>query len=241
MVCPSCFSDKVVKNGKIRGQQRFLCKNCNKNFTIKENTNSNTNYTLNSNDANGIIDRFENNNISNVSDIKNSGHNDNITLDSIIQTINESIESQNDNEDIKEAVEVKKVDENKIQLLKKAIEIVYAFLLKASLKFVEKNLNKRLRKDFNLNDFINKAHNYVYEALKEQGIIREDMEINNTFMAIVIHLDLLLALEDVEDTKENVNEVKNETITIPSQTQTNMRFNQDFKQINLSQYTSLDI
>lgn len=236
MVCPSCFSDKVVKNGRIRGQQRFLCKNCNKNFTIKENTNSNTNYN---NDTNSIMDRFENNNVD-VSGIKNGEYNDNITLDSIIQTINESIESQNDNEDIKEAVEVKKVDENKIQLLKKAVEIVYAFLLKASLKFVEKNLNKRLRKDFDLNNFISKAHIYVYEALKEQGIIKEDMEINNTFMAIVIHLDLLLALEDVEEIKEKVNEVKNEAITVPKQVP-NTSSNQNFKQIDLSQYTSLDI
>ncbi len=151
------------------------------------------------------------------------------------------MENDNEDESIQEDIKVK--DENKIQLLKKAVELIYTFLLKLALKFVEKNLKKRLRKDFDLNEFIKKAHNYVYEMLKEQGIIKEDMEINNTFMVIVIHLDLLLALEDIEEdeqTNEVKNEVKNQINTIPNQIQTNQP-NQFENKVNLSQYTSLDI
>jgi hypothetical protein len=61
-------------------------------------------------------------------------------------------------------------------------------------------------------------------------------------MVIVIHLDLLLALEDIEDKKETnqVNEVKNETIIIPNQVQ-NIQSNPNINQINLNQYRSLDI
>jgi len=240
MVCVYCNSNEIVKNGKVRGVQRFLCKKCGKNFTIK---NNNNNFADNNN-SNGNLDRFENNNIPNVQSVKNNGNNDNITLDSIIKTINESIKNQNEiNEDIKEDFEgIKKIDENKIQLLKKVVELVYTFLLKLALKLVERYLNKRLRKDFDLNEFIKKAHSYVYDMLKEKGIIREDMEIDSTFMVIVIHLDLLLALEDIEDKKETnqVNEVKNETIIIPNQVQ-NVQLNQNINQIDLNQYRSLDI
>ncbi|MFZ8847754.1 MAG: transposase [Minisyncoccia bacterium] len=240
MVCVYCNSNEIVKNGKVRKVQRFLCKKCGKNFTIK---NNNNNFADNNN-SNGNLDRFENNNIPNVQSVKNNGNNDNITLDSIIKTINESIKNQNEiNEDIKEDFEgIKKIDENKIQLLKKVVELVYTFLLKLALKLVERYLNKRLRKDFDLNEFIKKAHSYVYDMLKEKGIIREDMEIDSTFMVIVIHLDLLLALEDIEDKKETnqVNEVKNETIIIPNQVQ-NVQLNQNINQIDLNQYRSLDI
>jgi len=240
MVCVYCNSNEIVKNGKVRGQQRFLCRKCHRNFTIKNNPNVSNNVIDNAN-SDVVMDRFEDNNINNTQSIANGGNNDNITLDSIINTINESI--QNQSEDIKEEIEgIKKVDENKIQLLKKAVELVYTFLLKLALKFVEKNLNKRLRKDFDLDEFIKKAHNYVYEMLKEQGIIREDMEINNTFMVIVIHLDLLLALEDIEDNKQ-VNEIKNETIITPNQVQNvqNVQNSNNFNQIDITQYRSLDI
>ncbi|MFZ8848555.1 MAG: transposase [Minisyncoccia bacterium] len=240
MVCVYCNSNEIVKNGKVRGVQRFLCKKCNKNFSIK---NDNNNLNVNNN-SNGTMDKTANNNISNVQGITNDGNNNNITLDKIISIINESIEKSNEiNEDIKKDIEVKKVDENKIQLLKKVVELVYTFLLKLALKLVERYLNKRLRKDFDLNEFIKKAHSYVYEMLKEKGIIREDMEIDNTFLVIVIHLDLLLALEDIEDNKQvndTKNEVKNETIIIPNQVQ-NIQSNPNINQINLNQYRSLDI
>ena len=240
MVCVYCNSNEIVKNGKVRGVQRFLCKKCGKNFSIK---NDNNNLNVNNN-SNGTMDKTANNNISNVQGITNDGNNNNITLDKIISIINESIEKSNEiNEDIKKDIEVKKVDENKIQLLKKVVELVYTFLLKLALKLVERYLNKRLRKDFDLNEFIKKAHSYVYEMLKEKGIIREDMEIDNTFLVIVIHLDLLLALEDIEDNKQvndTKNEVKNETIIIPNQVQ-NIQSNPNINQINLNQYRSLDI
>ena len=32
--CKNCKSDKVVKSGKIRGQQRYKCKECSYNFVI---------------------------------------------------------------------------------------------------------------------------------------------------------------------------------------------------------------
>jgi transposase-like protein len=240
MVCVYCNSNEIVKNGRVRGVQRFLCKKCGKNFSIK---NDNNNLNVNNN-SNSTMDRTTNNNISNVQGITNDRNNNNITLDKIINIINESIEKSNEiNEDIKKDIEVKKVDENKIQLLKKVVELVYTFLLKLALKLIERYLNKRLRKDFDLNEFIKKAHSYVYEMLKEKGIIREDMEIDSTFLVIVIHLDLLLALEDIEDNKQvndTKNEVKNETIIIPNQVQ-NIQSNPNINQINLNQYRSLDI
>lgn len=30
--CPHCQADKVVRNGKYKGKQRYVCKNCNKTF-----------------------------------------------------------------------------------------------------------------------------------------------------------------------------------------------------------------
>jgi transposase-like protein len=37
-VCPHCNSVKVVKNGKVKDIQRFKCKECGKNFSIKTKT-----------------------------------------------------------------------------------------------------------------------------------------------------------------------------------------------------------
>jgi transposase len=34
LVCKKCGSTKYLKNGKVRGQQRYQCKNCGYNFTV---------------------------------------------------------------------------------------------------------------------------------------------------------------------------------------------------------------
>ncbi|MBV6881403.1 helix-turn-helix domain-containing protein [Epilithonimonas ginsengisoli] len=34
--CPKCNNDKVSKSGIIKGKQRFYCKNCHYNFTVKK-------------------------------------------------------------------------------------------------------------------------------------------------------------------------------------------------------------
>jgi transposase-like protein len=34
--CPRCRASKIVKNGKINGQQRYLCKECNYHFTVNK-------------------------------------------------------------------------------------------------------------------------------------------------------------------------------------------------------------
>ena len=36
--CPHCHSNKVVKNGNVRGVQRFICKDCKKTFSYSTNT-----------------------------------------------------------------------------------------------------------------------------------------------------------------------------------------------------------
>lgn len=36
MRCKRCYSDKVVKNGKVRGVQRYRCKKCHYNFTEED-------------------------------------------------------------------------------------------------------------------------------------------------------------------------------------------------------------
>ncbi len=33
MLCEKCNSNEIVKNGKVRGKQRYLCKKCGYNFT----------------------------------------------------------------------------------------------------------------------------------------------------------------------------------------------------------------
>ena len=33
-VCPHCQSTSVVKNGKLNGKQRYICKSCKKSFNI---------------------------------------------------------------------------------------------------------------------------------------------------------------------------------------------------------------
>ncbi|MEM5871932.1 MAG: IS1 family transposase [Candidatus Aenigmatarchaeota archaeon] len=32
--CPKCSSQNYVKNGKVKGRQRYLCKNCGYKFTV---------------------------------------------------------------------------------------------------------------------------------------------------------------------------------------------------------------
>lgn len=34
--CPKCNNQNVAKSGIIKGKQRFFCKNCNYNFTVKK-------------------------------------------------------------------------------------------------------------------------------------------------------------------------------------------------------------
>ncbi|WP_166918884.1 IS1 family transposase, partial [Thermonema lapsum] len=34
MKCPRCKSSEKVKNGKIKGVQRYKCKKCHYNFTV---------------------------------------------------------------------------------------------------------------------------------------------------------------------------------------------------------------
>jgi len=34
--CPRCGASKIVKSGKINGQQRYLCKECNYHFTVNK-------------------------------------------------------------------------------------------------------------------------------------------------------------------------------------------------------------
>jgi transposase-like protein len=34
--CPRCRASKIVKNGKIISQQRYLCKECNYHFTVNK-------------------------------------------------------------------------------------------------------------------------------------------------------------------------------------------------------------
>jgi transposase-like protein len=34
--CPRCRPSKIVKSGKINGQQRYLCKECNYHFTVNK-------------------------------------------------------------------------------------------------------------------------------------------------------------------------------------------------------------
>jgi len=34
MVCKKCFSDKYIKNGIVRGKQRYKCRSCGYNFII---------------------------------------------------------------------------------------------------------------------------------------------------------------------------------------------------------------
>lgn len=34
--CPKCCSDKLVKDGIVRGKQRYLCKECNYRHTVRE-------------------------------------------------------------------------------------------------------------------------------------------------------------------------------------------------------------
>lgn len=34
--CPKCNNQNVSKSGIIKGKQRFFCKNCNYNFTVKK-------------------------------------------------------------------------------------------------------------------------------------------------------------------------------------------------------------
>ena len=36
--CPHCKSTKIVKNGLRNSIQRFICKDCNKSFTVRTNT-----------------------------------------------------------------------------------------------------------------------------------------------------------------------------------------------------------
>jgi transposase len=36
MNCPKCNSDKKVRNGIVRGIQRYMCKNCNNNYTVAQ-------------------------------------------------------------------------------------------------------------------------------------------------------------------------------------------------------------
>lgn len=36
--CPNCHSFHLVKNGKVRNHQRFICKDCKTNFTEYKNT-----------------------------------------------------------------------------------------------------------------------------------------------------------------------------------------------------------
>lgn len=36
--CPACFSNKIVKNGKRKGIQKYVCRDCKKNFNYKTNT-----------------------------------------------------------------------------------------------------------------------------------------------------------------------------------------------------------
>lgn len=37
MVCPQCNSEKVIKNGNVKQQQRYLCKSCNFQFLPHKN------------------------------------------------------------------------------------------------------------------------------------------------------------------------------------------------------------
>lgn len=36
--CPKCGSFHLVKNGKVKGHQRFICQDCNQHFTEYKNT-----------------------------------------------------------------------------------------------------------------------------------------------------------------------------------------------------------
>ena len=36
MNCPHCTSDQRVKNGMLRGRQRYLCKNCGYQFSVEK-------------------------------------------------------------------------------------------------------------------------------------------------------------------------------------------------------------
>ena len=36
--CPTCHSSRIVKNGTRKGVQKYICRDCNKNFNYKTNT-----------------------------------------------------------------------------------------------------------------------------------------------------------------------------------------------------------
>ncbi len=36
MKCPRCKTNKIIKHGKVKGRQRFLCKSCSYHFTVQQ-------------------------------------------------------------------------------------------------------------------------------------------------------------------------------------------------------------
>jgi len=195
MYCIYCQSSKIIKNGKQRGKQRFYCKDCHKTFYLENN-----NYNIIKEQDNSQDTAQGQNNIQNVMQEQN---NESITLEGIISEIEQNSET------IQAETQETKKQEN--LLLKELVKIIYEFILKMILKFLESRYNKRLKKDFNLNMFINRVNEKLYDALIESGIVKEDWKVNSLFYVVVMHFDLVLALEEKESEKsENKQEVKQE-------------------------------